>query len=92
MKTAIQVIGTLALVCGLLIALYAWQERNMANAEARQQAEARNVGKPSQVTMWMNPTIPVEDRALGMAFGLGLSFLGAFGLYAQLRMPEQPAS
>lgn len=91
MKTFIQIISVLALVCGLAIAYYSWQEQNIVNVQAEQVlAQAKAQGHTDY--SWTRETIPPTDRALGLAFGLGLSFLGAFGLYAVLRLPNPPAA
>ena len=91
MKRLIQTISILALLGGVAIALYSWQAQNVANNLADQNAreQAQALGKNSW--SWSVEPIPDIDRALGLAFGFGLSFLGAFGLYAQLRLPEPPA-
>lgn len=88
MKAFIQTVSVLALVAGLAIALYSWQAQNIVNAQAAQQAQEQSRGQTFYA--WSTPTVPVADRALGLAFGFGLSFLGAFGLYAQLRLPSSP--
>ncbi len=87
MKALIQIVSTSALVVGLAIALYSWQAQNIVNAQAEQQARAQAQARGQNSWSWGTATIPEADRALGLAFGFGLSFLGAFGLYAQLRLP-----
>ena len=86
MKRLVQYVSIGALVLGLIIAFYWWQAQNIASEVAKDQAEAAH----GYGAGWVTPAIPVEDRALGMAFGFGLAFLGAFGLSASLRLPEPP--
>ena len=90
MKRLVLIVSAASLALGLLIATYSWQAQNIADNNARQQAEAA-LPPGTYGATWITPTIPIEERALGMAFGFGLSFLGAFGLYASLRIPQSPA-
>ena len=85
MKRLVQIVSAAALVLGLVIAVYWWQAQNIAFQSAKDQAES-TAGTSGYAFTW--PTIPIEDRALGVAFGFGLAFLGAFGLYASLQLPE----
>jgi hypothetical protein len=92
MKAFTQIVSTLALVVGVAIAFYSWQAQNIANSQAEQQAHEQAQARGQNSWGWSTVDIPVTDRALGLAFGFGLSFLGAFGLYAQSRLPRLPAA
>lgn len=88
MRYFINFVSAWALAFGLAIAFYSWQEPYILQVTTGQRTE-QVFQSTRQAGVYLMRYQGVEERQLGLEFGMGLAFLGAFGLYAQGRERER---
>jgi hypothetical protein len=88
MKVFVNIVSTLALVLGVAIAFYSWQAPNIIRIETGLPLKSLEGSSPPNGFSYVSYP-GLEERQLGLEFGFGLAFLGAFGLYTQVRVGER---